>query len=372
MRLQLRHAAFFVLASCSSAAAERVSVRTDVYTDELLTVLSPSARMSLEANERWTTVAEVSVDILSGATPAIATDVISSATSFDETRLAARSEVSFSPERSWKVRALAGVSSESDYRSHGFGAGAETDVFDRSATLACDYALALDRIGRADDPAYTRKAQSHTLDLRWTQIVTRRMTLELLGSGELEVCDPDLGCRASPYRSVPLTDPGTKVIVLRPAERHPSTAWSAANAIRVAYAVNRDLALHAGYRFFASSWDITAHTADVAAALSSRSEDFVLRAEGRVHWQSAASFYRDEYRVAPGATTIPGFRSADRDLSGMYDFMTGVRVARRTSGRSGGLELSARAARVWYRYRDYSGYPERNAWLFGVGASAEF
>ena len=373
MRLQLSIVCAGLLAVGPALADHRVALRTDVYTDEMLTVVSPATDASFDISETVAAAAGFSADLISGATPALVTDVVTAATEFQDRREEARAGVTVTPEPTWTIGATGTLSTESDYDARLLSATAGTELFERMAAVELSYTFSDERIGRAGDPTPRARARGHALDLSWTHILGPRTTLGLLVSGRYSACDESLGCQANPYRFVPIVDFATGAILVAPAERHPDHRTRGAAALRLRHAFFRGVALHGGTRVYTDSWGVAGYTSDAALAKSAAGNRLIARLEGRLTWQRSASFYKDDYVTDASQIEIPHFRTGDRELSSLYDVLAGARVSYRLPP-VGGLTLTtaARAARIWYRYRDYGGYPERNAWLAGLGVTGTF
>ncbi len=368
MRLQLGYLAAVVLVLWPlPASPTETSARVDTYSDGKIDVWSPSARL-LHPFDGGDVEARYAVDVLSGATQVLTADGISSATRFEEQRHEGAVIGRWRPTTGDSLAASYAASVEPDFRTHRVGVDGELELFERMVTLSASYYLDINTAGRSDVPSYQQDAVGHAVDLRWNQVLGRRTTLGVLASGKVDLCDALLGCHANPYRIVAIGEG----VGHTPSERHPDLRARAAGALRLSQGLMRNLALHAGYRFYADSWEMRAHTADLALATGLWADRLVLRGEGRFMSQSAASFYRDTYDGGGGST--PAYRTSDRELASLWDVGAGLRVEGSLSGLGPitRLRLNARVMRLWYRYRDFSELPRRDAWLAGGGVSAVF
>jgi len=367
VRLQLRLLTLAIAGWPLLASPTETGARIDHYTDGQVDVVSPSARI-LHPFEGGEVEARYALDALSGATQTLTADGISSATRFEERRHEGSLGGRWRPNTGDSVGASYAVSVEPDFHTHRVGVDGEIEVFEKMATIGASYFLDVNTAGRADDPDYAQDAVGHALDLSWKHVLGRRTALGILASGRIDTCDERLGCHASPYRYVGIGADLRQVV----AERHPDLRARGAAALRLSQAITRALAVHAGYRLYQDSWKMRAHTTDLALATGLWADRLILRGEGRFTWQTAASFYRDTYTAADGG--IPAYRTADRELATLWDVAVGGRVEGSLSGLGmfTRLRTNLRVTRLWYRYRDFSELPERNAWLIGGGLSAVF
>ena len=355
------------------AGHTETTARVDSYSDERVTVISPATRVAYATDDGTELEARYHVDALSGATPRLAVDGITSATRFEERRHEGHVGGQLRPTPSTTIGGTYTVSTEPDFRTHRMGVSGAVELLDRMATASAAYYVNFDRVGHSTDDDYRQHTVGHNVDLGWQHVLGRRTTMAFLATGRLDDCDPQLGCQANPYRYVGVGRGATWVVP----ERHPDRRVRGAGAIRLTQGLSPTLAAHAGYGYYGDSWRITAHTADVALAHGLWADRLVLRAEGRFTWQGAASFYHDTYEIDGAATdagSAPAYRSSDRELAALWDASAGARGELSLSGIGPftRLRLNARVIRLWYRYRNHSELPERHAWLSGVGLSAVF
>ena len=341
---------------------EEASTRVDVYADGWVTVVGPNANVSAALTEAWSVEGSWTADIISGATPHITTDAISSATPFHELRNGASVEVEAAPTTSWSMHGSYAGSVESDFVSHSAGLGGKVDALKRMLTLGADFHTRFETTGRADDSWYSEPANAQLLDLSLVWIVGRKTRAIVLASGEWDSCSPDLGCVANPYRKVAIADG----LVL--SERHPDTRGRASGALRLSQALGAATALHGGYRYYADTWEVSGHTADLSLARSLFADQLILRANGRFARQGAASFWGPTY----GGT--PEWRTGDRDLGPLSSWQAGLAIegSRYGLGRLSRLSLSAHVDRLWLHHDDFAEDDSHDAWLAGGGLDVAF
>jgi hypothetical protein len=224
--------------------------------------------------------------------------------------------------------------------------------------LSARYQLQAESIGRVDDTSFSEHALGHRLDLGWTQIATKSLTVTGLVTATAYDCDQGLGCFANPYRYVGVMQPGAGFIAL--IERHPDSRFTAAGALRVAWAFSNVGAIHAGYRWAGDSWAISAHTFDAALATELR-ERLLVRAEARATVQGEASFYQARYSTDSGV--VPSYRTADAELSAMWNFKSQLHVEWAMKP----IRFVGEFGRMWNQYPDFPSLPSRHAWIGGAG-----
>lgn len=341
--------------------------RVDVYTDGEVTVQAPQVRVTAPVGDKASFTGGYLVNIISGATPVLTVDIISSATEFSDVRHALDLSVTGSITEHSRLGGSYAASLESDYISHGPGITVSTDISGGMTTLTAGYRLSFERVGAASRQAVLDHGHGHEFDFSWVQILGRRTRLNLLLSLKMNLCGELLGCHANPYRYVAVRSDDGGLVAVR--EHHPDQRARLAVALRLSQALATNLALHGGYRFYIDSWQVSAHTADLSLSLALLQERLMLRTTGRFTWQSAASFYRDSYVGESGLLTVPSWRTGDRELSGLWDVMVSGQAELNffSLGPFARLSPSIRVSHTWYRYPNYSELPYRNAWLIGGG-----
>lgn len=364
MRLQLT--ALLCAAAWGGGSA---STRVDAYVDPWIDVIMPSVRAAWEG-EQLDLEAAYGVDALTGATQVLVVDGVTGATSYTEQRHQVDLGAGVRP-GDWGLRARYGLSSEPDYLTHGAGIGGSVDLFQSMTTLGADLRASVERMGMSTDPQFDERTLALGVDLTWDQIVDRRTTARLLGSVEHAWCGDRVGCVANPYRYVAVdTEVGT---LLGVAERNPDRLGRLALGTRLSRALGGSAAVHATYRFYVDTWQVTGHTGQLEGALQLAQEALLLRGELRGSTQGAASFYRDAYATTADAPIIPTYRTGDRELSGLRSVRVGggPEWAWHDVGPFLRVAVGARLARAWYAYPDFSELPERQAWIVGGGMDAE-
>lgn len=360
MRLRL-------IALCMPAvswAGEQASVRVDTFDDGWITVVTPAAAVSIE-EPTWTLAARGSVDVLSGATPVLVVDAVSSATSFRERRTDASLAVTSQPKPEWSVGAHAFVSTESDDRTVAGGVSWASELLDRRLTVDGAYTLTDRRTSAAWRDPRTERSVGHDVSAGASWIATRSTVIASRLALGGQWCDPLLGCAPSAYRYVGVRhDDGSAVVVH---ERHPDTRHHGAVSVRLAQAFGDHLGLHAALRGYADTWSILALTGSAGVAWEGLDDRLVLGLSARVTAQDAAAFYAPAYEV--DEARLPSWTTADRELSGVQNNGLTGRAAWTWHGVGPFLQvvLSARVSHLWLTYPRFGAETGRNALVAGGG-----
>ncbi len=320
-----------------------------------MTVLTPSAELTVTPADFLTLAAGYSADIVSGASEAVKAgplsppDVVSAASVHD-----IRHQVNggFTITRKHThLGASYTYGTEHDYRSNGFSVNAGSDFLQKNTQIELSYARGFDKvcdINYADaatrDPTlrprldsskgcFTNAKDRRTLpidldsfQLGWTQSWTPVFTTQLVFSGQLQH-----GFLSNPYRAVVISTAGTAA-----QEHHPDNRARAAVALRAKYYV-RPLATAFGIaaRGYRDTWDILSQTYEISA------ERYMLpwlrlMLRGRFYTQTGALFWSDDYT---GGEPLNGPRgqywTGDRELSPLQNFLVGGRLRASWNGKKG-------------------------------------
>ena len=248
--------------------------------------------------------------------------------------------------------------------------GVDREVGKRRAVLSASYSTLLDEAWTSLRDGTQQTSVTHRVDGGINAILGRTTRLKLGVSGMLHACEALLGCQTNAYRYVAIKTTDSGLVALR--ETHPSRRARVAANARLSQAIGRFVALHGGYRFYADTWRVLGHTADLSANVGLAGERLLLRATGRMSQQSAASFYRERYEEDEGG--LPLFHTADRELAGLWSWRVGGRVEWAALGLGPLLRASwsVRVEHTWYRYPTLGPTWARNAWVLGAGFDAEW
>jgi hypothetical protein len=300
--------------ACTARADNGFVAKTQVYADsDHTTVVSPLVAVDREAWKGATLSASWVADVISSAS----IDVVSNATR----RISEfRNEVSAGIKQQLRDTTLQGAyiySTEHDYSSHNVSLGIAQDLFKKNTTLSLGWALSLDRVGRTGDPAFHRSLMVNSLEVGWTQVLSRA-TLMQLGYQFFY----DSGYEASPYRFVRIERPSDGSTEFKVPETDPSTRLRHAFVAALNRHLGQDTVLSADYRIYFDSWGLVAHTVQLRYLVSFRN-GLTLRLRERFYYQNGASFYRPNYT----SDDIPRFVTADRELSTFWSEMLGFKLS---------------------------------------------
>jgi hypothetical protein len=324
-------------------AAQRVTLFYEPSTSgahEGITVIHPQTDASATLASTVGIAAGYSVDIVSGATPAVfGVDTISAATKFSDTRHQVRGALTYTrPTADVTVGYSYGW--ESDYKSNSLTVTTRSDVMDHAFTLGFAYTHNFDSVcdqnnaeaaGRPLDRSalvssancfkgtadvVTRRLNIDSLEPAVTWAATPRLLLQ--GGGTIQILD---GFQANPYRRVQLGSAGRT-----PQESLPELRQRFALFVRGAYAFPRSrTALHLMARTYRDTWAVEAVTGELQIN-QYLTKFLLLSVRGRMHAQRGARFYHDatDYRLrGPNGQYWTG----DRELSPMRNVLVGGKLA---------------------------------------------
>ncbi len=358
-----------LLALSSSWAGGSASTRVDGYLDPWIQVWAPSLSGSW-SGERGEVQGGIVLDALSGATQVVTADGLSGATTFTERRVGGvlGGTLNLGDQGTGSLRWE--TSQESDYRSQVLAAGGSVELWER-ATVSLGYGFNVDGLGSSDDAQLSERSLGHQVDLGWTHILGPTTALRILGTGRTLSCDAGHGCLGSPYRYVALLDEQGEPTSAVPG-RNPDRLASAAAGLRLSQAVGSSVGVHAGYRFYADTWSVQGHTAELKVMTGLLGQRLFVTARGRGSLQTGASFYADDYALSDDLL-VPGWRTSDRELSGLRALQGGLELRWRlyAPGRLSQVDLFLGGDRGAWQYPDHSELPDRTAWMARGGIDVE-
>lgn len=308
-----------------------------------LRVINPSVSITGRPTEAVGVHARYEADIVSGATETVkagrlsGVDVVSSATSFQDTRHVASGGVSITREDT-ELAASYSYGTENDYRSHSILVSAGTTFFQKNTELVLSYARSFDTVCTSRFPdtlaptarlpldssrgcftseRATRDVSLDEFQIGWTQALTPVLVTQLSLSGAVQH-----GFLANPYRSVVISPSGDRAL-----EYHPDDRLRGAAALRARlYVRSIETAFGAGVRLYRDTWDVFGASYEVTA------ERYLFPAlrvamRGRYSHQTGALFYSDDYT---GGEPLDGVRgqyfTGDRELSPLSNWLFGGRL----------------------------------------------
>ncbi len=337
---------------------------TQVITSVTRARVAPWVGGSLTASYLVDVISSASVDVISQATPR-----------FEENRHSVnvgasqlvglhtvRASYGYSVEIGTGEQAAYRTSRVSDYSGHGVGLGADVVLGQRNTTISADYALELGRVGRADDANFGESLTTHMVDLRLSQVLSKRL-VGLLGW----TLTAQQGYTAKPYRFARVQEVLPGVCRLCPPETHPRSRLRNAVFVGGRQHLFAESALDMRYRFYFDDWGLTAHTAELRLLLG-WTPAFGLRLRYRLHMQGAASFWEDIYQQPRR------YMTADRELSPLNGHLVGVLAFWKLArwGPLAAVEIYAKTDAFRYDYHDYQRLPARMGLVVESGLEVTF
>ncbi len=246
-------------------------------------------------------------------------------------------------------------SDEPDYLSEMFGVKVSHELFDAMTTVTLGYRAGHDTVLR-NGTSFQDTVDRWQYTLGLSQVLTKRFVVNLSYEGTLED-----GYLNSPYRAARLND------LLVP-ERYPRTRDSYAISLRGIYGFSADegrlrSSLRAGYRYFWDTWQINAHTLEVAYQRYF-GPSWIGEANFRYYSQSAAVFYSDNF------TSSLTYMARDKELSTFDSYGLGVKGTwwfYRDPSSQRRASLNFTGNHVYYDYKDFTDI--RNGQLYSFDAN---
>jgi hypothetical protein len=347
-------------ANGAAAQVAQADVRTTVLLEPAkesrLTVINPTVDVSAQPTEWLDLSAAYEADIVTGATEAVKAgplpDVVTKATSFDDTRHLARGGVAF-VRRTTRLAASYSYGTESDYRSQAIHVSAAAEFLQKNTELEIAYARGFDDVcttaytaavgpsARAkldsSDRCFTQAADRAKRDIdldvfqaSWTQAWTPTVSTQAVLTGSLQH-----GFLENPYRGVVITPNGQDAL-----ENHPDNRARGALALRGKYYV-KPLAGAAtlGVRLYRDTWDILGQTYELEAE-KYLGQSVRILGHARYYSQTGALFYSNDYT---GGEPLYGPRgqywTGDRELSPLSSILVGGRALLALQGTPGNRVL---------------------------------
>jgi hypothetical protein len=356
MRLQLARAALVLVAlvvvlwPAGAHAQTAFTSKLQVYADDdHTTVVSPLVRAQADVSSATNVsagyvadvVTSASIDIVSQASKATVHDV--------------RHQISVGGSHTLERLVLKGgyvFSTENDYLSHSFSAGADWLLNDKDTTLSFGAGLALNQVGRSSDLNFHRPLDNLGTSVTLTQIFTPTLIGQL--TYELQLAE---GFQASPYRFVPVVSASDAMPQYWVPETDPDERVRHAVVIGANRHLGERAAVQLDYRFYLDTWAITSHTVEgrLVVDLTPRVE---LRLRARTYVQSGSSFYRAEYRA------LERYMTVDRELSPLWSQTIGAKLDFKIGGN---LEAELKLDGFYYSYADFPLLASRLGSNAGVG-----
>ena len=356
MKLSAFVCALLVAASGSRAWGDDAFIaKTQVYTDsDHTTVVSPLVAIKRDVWKGGTITSSYVADVVSSAS----IDVVSNAT----TRMHDfRSEITGGLTQKLADTTVSGTyiySIEHDYSSNNISLSVAQDLLQRNTTLALGYNLSLNNVYRTGDASFHRTLDVHSVDAAWTQVISPRTVAQL--SYTLGI---NSGYQASPYRFVRVQTDDLSSVAFKVPESDPNLRVRHAVVAAINRHVGADSSIQADYRLYFDSWGISAHTLQVRQFINFG--DFTLRLRERFYYQTAASFYQENYTV----DSLSNYVTVDRELSTFWSVIGGAKLSWRVPWSGLALAFEIKLDAFYFHYIDFALLPSRTGANIEAGIS---
>lgn len=323
----------------AAPAAPELDLRYAHYQDfqpgaERMRVVTPSLFVLLPLSDAWSLKASYTRDSLSGASPLLYNALSgASGVGVHDIRRAGDAELTRYFGRV-AVAVGAAVSREDDYDSNAAHVRVALDSADHDRTLTFGLGASEDTIDPVNGLVNDRPRHVLEGQVGFTQVLTRDSLASVAATW----------VHGSGYFNDPY-----KPLDTRPDQRDQGVLLARYNR----FFEQTQIALRTSYRFYADSWDVRAHTLEVAAE-KALPHDFALTPSVRYYTQSAASFYRDP--PFPEGFVAGHPYSADTRLAAFGAFTLA-------------LELGAPLPGGWRADGKFAFYQQRSGWrVLGSGS----
>jgi len=263
-----------------------------------VTIQGPSLLVRKEFAGKFSASANYYVDEVSSAS----IDVITRASEYTEQRKQQSVGLDYLHDR-WIMSLGLTSSEENDYSAETFSFGVSQDIFGDLTTVSLGYSVGNDEVRRRGDINFAEDVQRQQYRLGLSQVLTRNL---LLGLAFETITDE--GFLNNPYRAVRYLD-GTGGYQYEP-EIYPHTRSSDAASIRVRYFLPYRAAVHAEYRRYQDTWEITASQFELGYT-HPLNNGITLEARVRGYSQESAEFYSDLFPFSQAQN----FMARDKELS---------------------------------------------------------
>jgi hypothetical protein len=279
---------------------DRADVLLHSYDGGGVTIQGPSLLVRKQFAQKFSVSANHYVDRVSSAS----IDVVTTASPYEEERTQHSVGLDYLHDR-WMMNIGFTNSEENDYSADTFSFGISQDVFGDLTTVSLGYSLGNDTVGRRGDGAFSEETQRQHYRLGVSQILTKNLMLGL----SFETIT-DEGFLNNPYRQVRYVDPTTPQGYSYERELYPRTRSSDAGSIRMRYYMPYRAALHAEYRQYGDTWDISAGTFEIGYTHPIEL-GWTFEGNFRTYSQTKADFYSDLFP----RSQYQNFMGRDKELS---------------------------------------------------------
>ena len=275
-------------------------------------------------------------------------DVVTTASKYHEVR----SEYGLSADyvyRDSQITIGGSTSREPDYTANTGNIDVVQEVFGGLTSISLGFTHGSDDVRKKGAPEFSDYAKHWQYRFGVSQILTPRWIMSL--NTEAIADDGFLG---SPYRVA-------RVFGAAVPERNPRTRSARAIKLRVIGDLGSRNVVHADYRYYRDTWDITAHTAEIGYSRYF-GDAWLADTFFRYYTQTHASFYSDN------AMSETEFVSRNRQLSTFNSLGLGAKLSydvRKVPGRYD-LKVNGAYEYVQFRYSDFTDIRTGGRYSFGA------
>jgi hypothetical protein len=278
-------AALLLLVPAIGASAVLGDDRADIlyhrYDGGGVTIQGPSVLVRKKFGEQFAVSANYYVDMISSAS----IDVVTTASPYEERREQKSVGVEYLQGKT--VYALGVTTSEeNDYSADTVSASISQDMFGDLTTVTLGFSRGWDTVENVTDPDFSEDIDRRNYRIGVTQVLTRNMLMAL----NFETITEE-GYLQNPYRTMRYYGPEPGFYSRAP-ETFPNTRTGSAGSAKVMYYLPWRAAAEGMYRFYTDTWDIRAHSAEVAYTQPVR-DRWTFTGSYRYYTQNSASFYSD-------------------------------------------------------------------------------
>jgi hypothetical protein len=296
--------------SAATLPPDAVDIMHHSYDGGGMEINGPSVLVRKSVGPQVSLTGHYYVDSITGAS----VDVIATASEYTEERTEMSGGIDFLHE---KTILSAGYtnSSENDYEANTAYFSVSQDFFGDLTTISLGYAKGWDEVGQRGQPeSEWEEKDLNNYKFGLTQVITKNS----LFSMDIDVIT-DEGKLENPYRQNRFVDPSDPTNFLYQPELYPDTRTSTAVGLRGLYYLPYRASIKLEYRYFTDSWDIRAHTYDVAYTHAFETH-WVFETRLRYYQQDQAEFYSDLFPFANSQTHL----ARDKELSTYSGITYGV------------------------------------------------
>ena len=323
---------------------DRAEALVHSYTGGGVNAYGPALLVRKNIADRFSLTGTYYLDAVSNAS----IDVVTTASKYRETR----NELGLSADyvyRDSQITIGATTSKEPDYTATAGSVDITQEVFGGMTSVSLGFTRAADKVGKHNSPEFSDTARHWQYRLGITQILTPRWIM----SANVEALSDD-GYLGSPYRSA-------RVFGAFVPERNPRTRSARAFKLRVVGDLGSRDSVHTDYRYFADTWDIKAHTAELGYSRYF-GDAFLADTFLRYYTQKHALFYSDN------AQSETLFVSRNRQLSTFNSIGLGAKLAWTVKKVPGKYDVKLNGAYeyVRFKYSDFTDVRTGGNYAFNV------